>query len=240
MQIKIPSDFAVQPLKAGETATDRVTCGTCGLSWDDAIATSYTPAPSARCPFEAFHAGDTIERFTVPLVSHVLQIEGTSEETAAQIVAIFERHKIERGFTHEDALNEIDTLLGNHGIETISAGDDDTYTDEGIRMCPPFSYSNNGDSYAWTVVRDHEARQWLICGWADALEEYERSHETGDYETFEECPEVCPSCHGKALTLKHFPGSARGPSYSWVCDSCNHHCLAVDGYEPDAKEDADA
>ena len=34
------------------------TCGTCGLSWDDSIVTSYTPAPSARCPFEYFHEYD--------------------------------------------------------------------------------------------------------------------------------------------------------------------------------------
>jgi hypothetical protein len=25
------------------------------LSWDDSIPTSYTPAPSGRCPFEYFH-----------------------------------------------------------------------------------------------------------------------------------------------------------------------------------------
>jgi hypothetical protein len=34
---------------------DVVTCGTCGRSWDDAVATSATPAPSARCPFEYSH-----------------------------------------------------------------------------------------------------------------------------------------------------------------------------------------
>lgn len=31
------------------------TCGTCGLSWNDAAVTSMTPAPAGRCPFEAFH-----------------------------------------------------------------------------------------------------------------------------------------------------------------------------------------
>ena len=53
----IPEDFPVRPLTAAamHTAKDMATCGTCGLSWDDAIPTSYTPAPSARCPFEAFH-----------------------------------------------------------------------------------------------------------------------------------------------------------------------------------------
>jgi hypothetical protein len=54
----IPSDFPVQPLKSNQKAKDKATCGHCGLSWDDGIITSYTPAPSARsarCPFEAFH-----------------------------------------------------------------------------------------------------------------------------------------------------------------------------------------
>jgi hypothetical protein len=52
---KIPSDSPVKPLASGDTAVARATCGTCGLSWDDGIATSMTPAPSARCPFEPFH-----------------------------------------------------------------------------------------------------------------------------------------------------------------------------------------
>lgn len=55
----IPKDFAVRPLRKGQKAKDRVTCGDCGLSWDDAIGTSMTPAPSARCPFEYFHKNST-------------------------------------------------------------------------------------------------------------------------------------------------------------------------------------
>lgn len=51
----IPADWPVQPLKPGQEAKDKATCGTCGLSWDDGISTSMTPAPGARCPFEAFH-----------------------------------------------------------------------------------------------------------------------------------------------------------------------------------------
>lgn len=52
----VPDDFAVRPLMHGDEATDRVTCGTCGRSWDDAISTSWTPTPSGRCPFEYFHS----------------------------------------------------------------------------------------------------------------------------------------------------------------------------------------
>lgn len=60
---RVPSDFPVKPLKRGDKAVDRATCGTCGRSWDDAIPTSYTPAPSARCPFEAFHDYDDSDDF---------------------------------------------------------------------------------------------------------------------------------------------------------------------------------
>jgi hypothetical protein len=34
---------------------DPVTCGECHRTWDDAVITSVTPTPSARCPFEQWH-----------------------------------------------------------------------------------------------------------------------------------------------------------------------------------------
>lgn len=40
---------------------DKATCGTCGRSWNDAIITGSTPAPSARCPFERWHEYDEDE-----------------------------------------------------------------------------------------------------------------------------------------------------------------------------------
>jgi hypothetical protein len=51
----VPEDFPVRPLGQDEHPKGRVTCGTCGRSWDDSIATGWTPAPSGRCPFEYFH-----------------------------------------------------------------------------------------------------------------------------------------------------------------------------------------
>lgn len=51
----IPDDFPVKVLGPNDPAQCRATCGTCGRCWDDAIVTSMTPAPSGRCPFEAFH-----------------------------------------------------------------------------------------------------------------------------------------------------------------------------------------
>ena len=57
--IKIHKEtYAVQPLKIGQNAKDKATCGTCGHSWDDGICTSMTPAPSGRCPFEYFHISE--------------------------------------------------------------------------------------------------------------------------------------------------------------------------------------
>jgi hypothetical protein len=35
--------------------TDIATDGACGRSWNDALGTSRTPAPSARCPYEDEH-----------------------------------------------------------------------------------------------------------------------------------------------------------------------------------------
>lgn len=56
---RIPQDWPILPLAAEasptEEAVDPATCGTCGLTWDDSISTSMTPAPSGRCPFEYFH-----------------------------------------------------------------------------------------------------------------------------------------------------------------------------------------
>lgn len=55
----IPEDYPVRPLPPEQVAEplgkDVVTCGDCHRSWDDAVVTSMTPAPSARCPFEPFH-----------------------------------------------------------------------------------------------------------------------------------------------------------------------------------------
>jgi len=41
----------------GKVIVDMATCGSCGRSWNDALMTSWTPAPSGRCPFEYWHRG---------------------------------------------------------------------------------------------------------------------------------------------------------------------------------------
>ena len=40
----------------GKLIEDIATCGTCGKSWNDALITGRTPAPSGRCPYEHIHA----------------------------------------------------------------------------------------------------------------------------------------------------------------------------------------
>lgn len=77
MNIDIPANHPVQPLRTAAeraAAKDPVSCGGCGLSWDDAIPTSYTPAPSARCPFEAFHP-DEPEEDSEPCPEHRMPLE---------------------------------------------------------------------------------------------------------------------------------------------------------------------
>jgi hypothetical protein len=51
----IPADFSVQPLAPGQSCPGKMTCGHCGLSWDDSQSTTWTPVPAGRCPFEHFH-----------------------------------------------------------------------------------------------------------------------------------------------------------------------------------------
>lgn len=39
----------------GNVVVEMATCGNCGKSWNDALMSSMTPAPSARCPYEYIH-----------------------------------------------------------------------------------------------------------------------------------------------------------------------------------------
>lgn len=171
------------------------------------------------------HEIERIERFQVPTVDQLADIEGLTPADAEQIVAVLKRHN-EGEITHEEALKACDEIIGTCGVVSLESEDYGQYTDEGIRMCPPFSYCNAGDPYVTTLARNHKAGAWVVACWADLAEEYERENELGDFETFSECPETCPSCGHKAFELQFFPGSSRGPSFSWVCTSCNHHAFA--------------
>lgn len=41
--------------EAGEPVVQMAVCGVCGFTWNDAMMTSLTPAPSGRCPNEYGH-----------------------------------------------------------------------------------------------------------------------------------------------------------------------------------------
>lgn len=154
---------------------------------------------------------ETIERFDVPTVEAVMEI-GCDRETAEKVVAVLDGSlsPVEASEAcakwaaqcyhapdltkHEAMLQACADLLGMHDVAALEMEDADQYTDEGIRMCPPFSYCNAGDPYITTLARDHERGQWVIASWGDLCEEYEREHKIGDHEEFEEAPERCPSC----------------------------------------------
>jgi hypothetical protein len=174
-------------------------------------------------------AGDErIERFDVPTLAQLepLRSKDVGDEELAEVQKTLGRWLADPDFTYENALQECDKILGTCGVVSLDIEDTRTYTDEGIRMCPPFSYCNAGDTYAVTLARDHAAGRWVVACWGALAEEYEQENELGDHSVYDECPEECPSCLRKTFSLEFFPGSARGPSYSWVCNSCNHHCFA--------------
>jgi hypothetical protein len=47
--------FNVDAYELGNPDAAVTTCGHCGRSWDDNHVSSWTPTPSARCPFEYDH-----------------------------------------------------------------------------------------------------------------------------------------------------------------------------------------
>lgn len=58
VQVLNSGAYLAQTLKRGRDASrDLATCWTCGRTWDDGVPTAWTPAPSARCPFEYSHKG---------------------------------------------------------------------------------------------------------------------------------------------------------------------------------------
>lgn len=54
---EISEDNGAEPQldEDGKTIVRMSQCGECGRDWNDALITSRTPAPNARCPYEAIH-----------------------------------------------------------------------------------------------------------------------------------------------------------------------------------------
>lgn len=176
----------------------------------------------------------------LPSVEDIMQIPGLDRDSAGMVHAVLERHHTDPDFTHEDALQECDQILDTCGVVSLDIEAADSYNDEGIRLCPPFTYCNAGDSYATTLARDHENGTWVIASWADLAEAYEKEHKLGDFEEFDECPDSCVDCGHSKLNLEsykagHWEGSifvGEGTRYTFVCGSCNRHHTAAEGFEP--------
>lgn len=56
-RISIKNGARPQRDELGRIIVDKVTCGECRRVWNDALLSSRTPAPAARCPYEYFHRG---------------------------------------------------------------------------------------------------------------------------------------------------------------------------------------
>lgn len=188
-----------------------------------------------------------IERFYVPTLAQLAPLKSNTVDDAALVAVrdVLQRWQDDRDFSHEDALRACDELLGTSGIESVDPEGAPHYTDEGIRLCPPFSYCNAGDTYATTLARDHHEGAWVVACWGDLLQEVEEENELGDFETFEECPDACPSC-GKSgtfavesFTRGKWQGGQffeEGTGYAFVCSSCNHHCQTPKDWTPPEEE----
>lgn len=189
-----------------------------------------------------------IDRFNHPPVDAILRIESTDLVLAKRLFAVLAgavdpsdaseacaswvRKCYHKPSEHEQILRACDDLLDGCGVEALAI-EDEQHTDNGVRHCPPFSYVNFGDPYVTTLARDHERGQWVIAGWGDLLEEYEREHKLGSYAEYDEEPERCRDCHGETLTFEQDSG-AHG---AWICASCNSYHLAAEGAAPSDEED---
>ena len=65
----------------------------------------------------------------------------------------------------EDAMIEIEKLLGNHGVEPLRGNWVNNYWCD----CQAI-YSNTGDTYAPTVIYDVIRRRFIVCSWGDLVE----------------------------------------------------------------------
>lgn len=147
---RVPASHPVRPLRRGskaynaaEARGDLCTCGTCGRSWDDGQPTSYTPAPSGRCPFEYYHKAE-VERpqppggkgkplgWRVSASSRNFDFEGvgaTREEAEAALTRALAEHARDYGLApdwHEDS-----TVLGEREAQALYRGG----WRDGARIC---------------------------------------------------------------------------------------------------------
>ena len=67
-------------------------------------------------------------------------------------------------------LTALDELLRTHGVEAIQP--EGAWVDRYYGSCVA-SYLNTGDTYAPTLLLDHEVERWKLTSWGDFLEAWE-------------------------------------------------------------------
>lgn len=113
----IPADYPVRPLRVFQPAGDRATCGACGLSWDDSIATSMTPAPAARCPFEYFHKEDEPHKLSAKAKRENASRKRRAREVLAEYSATTGNGDEEHETNLSDLLADCMHLMGPKAVE---------------------------------------------------------------------------------------------------------------------------
>ena len=112
----IPAGHPVRPLRALQPAGDRATCGTCGLSWDDSISTSMTPAPAARCPFEYFHKEDGPPKLTAKANRENTRRKRQAREVLAHYAEMTGQEEEDHGTLLGDLLADCLHLMGKVSV----------------------------------------------------------------------------------------------------------------------------
>jgi len=99
----------------------------------------------------------------------LIQVFG--KDTAYQIWSILKDHN------PNNALNCIDKILENFGVECLTHY---SCYDEYLRYSDIFAmYSNNGDTYAPTILYDYRYGRYLLTSWGDYYESLPRRFQEG-------------------------------------------------------------
>lgn len=100
----------------------------------------------------------------------VREFRDLDEDGAAEIMTLIA--DATNGRAASSALQKIDKLLENHGVEAIrSESENDRYFGDSIAL-----YSNNGDTYATTILYDIGSGTFQLTTYGDWLEGYEREN----------------------------------------------------------------
>lgn len=112
-------------------------CGHCGRLWDDAVVTSATPTPSARCPFEYDHVHEEVSRFTLTIdtdnAAFASDEEAEDEENQAAMDGPFRAAEIARILR-----NLADRV--EYGSVALGKPDNGAVTDENGNVCGRWSW----------------------------------------------------------------------------------------------------